>query len=62
MAMSLALLVLLVSVHLLVVKAHLAGEGRTVLDMHAFFAVLLVFVAFSLLWIAGVFRRFRSPT
>lgn len=61
-AMSLALLVLLVSVHLLVVKAHLAGEGRPVLDLHAFFAVLLAFVAFSLLWIAGMFRRFRSPT
>lgn len=62
MAMSLALLVLLVSVHLLVVKAHLAGEVRPVLDMHAFFAVLWVFVVFSLLWIAGMFRRFRSPT
>lgn len=61
MAMSLALLVLLVSVHLLVVKAHVAGEGRPVLDMHAFFAVLLGFVAFSLLWVARLPRRFRSP-
>lgn len=60
-AMSLALLVLLVSVHLLVVKAHLAGEARPVLDIHAFFAVLLSFVAFSLLWIAELFRRFRRP-
>jgi uncharacterized membrane protein len=61
MAMALALLVLLVSVHLLVVKAHVAGEGRPVLDMYAFVAVLLVFVAFSLMWIAGLFWRFRSP-
>lgn len=60
-AMALALLTLLVGVHLLVVEAHLAGDGRPVLDLGAFMAGLLAFVLFSALWIAMLVQRFRSP-
>ena len=59
--MALALLALLVGVHLLVVKAHLAGNGRPVLDIGAIVACLLGFVTFSVVWIAVLLRRFRSP-
>lgn len=59
--MALGLLALLVGVHLLVVHAHLAGNGQPVLDMGAFVACLLGFMAFSVLWITLLVRRFRSP-
>lgn len=60
--MALALLALLVGVHLLVVGAHLAGDGRPELDLGAFMACLLGFMGFSVLWIALLVRRFRFPS